>query len=202
MQPIMLASQSPRRAELLEQIQIPFFQRAVDIDETPHKDELALDYVLRMSTEKALMAFSQLENNIDKPMVLAADTIGLLDDEILLKPVDYHDAERMLLAMSGRSHQVLTAVCLCVNGLHKTLLSSSEVKFKPLSIKEIKDYWDSGEPQDKAGAYAIQGRAAIFIERLTGSYSGVMGLPLSETWQLIQWAQNIVHGDDIGSSAE
>lgn len=189
MQPLLLASQSPRRAELLEQIQVPFFQQSVDIDERPNEGETALDYVCRMSTEKALAAWQRFSTQSDYSLFLAADTIGLLDDEILLKPNDYQDAERMLLAMSGRSHQVLTAVSACVGGEQKTLVSNSEVQFKPLSVDEIKDYWDSGEPQDKAGAYAIQGRAAVFVECLNGSYSGVMGLPLAETWQLIQWAQ-------------
>jgi septum formation protein len=182
MQPqIILASASPRRSELLKQIGISHRIMAVDINETPLANESPLAYVERVAAEKSAACQVLLNDNLP---VLSADTSVICDGEIMGKPLDLDHAISMLSRLSGRSHQVYSAVSLR-GDQHWQALSISEVKFKTLSTDEIIAYWQTGEPCDKAGAYAIQGLASTFIESITGSFSGVMGLPLYETAQLL-----------------
>ncbi len=180
-----LASRSPRRAELLQQIHLRFETRPADIDESPLPGETPAAYVLRMAEEKARAVWQALAGT-GEHAVLGADTSVVLDDALLGKPRDRSDAETMLHRLSGRSHQVLSAVCLIREHFCQSRLQCSQVRFRPLESAEIQAYCATDEPMDKAGAYAIQGYAAIFVERLEGSYSGVMGLPLLETWQLLK----------------
>lgn len=176
-----LASASPRRAELLRQIGADFLPRAVDLDETPLPAERPEDYVLRLALAKALAAYSQ-----DGALpVLGADTTVVVDGNILGKPRDEDDAVVMLMALSGRHHQVFTGVAM-VDGVRlETRLSVTDIVFAPLSEAQCRSYWRTGEPADKAGAYAIQGLGAVFVTRMSGSYSGVVGLPLLETGELL-----------------
>lgn len=178
---IYLASRSPRRQELLNQIDVEFEIVDIDIDESWDGHEKPESYVLRIALEKARAgnAFS----DEDYP-VLAADTAVVLDGQILGKAENKEDARSMLKQLSGKTHTVLCAVSL-IHKQEKTLLNTSSVTFKKLTQKEIDDYCETDEPVGKAGGYAIQGKAAIFIKRLEGSYSGVMGLPLFETQQLL-----------------
>lgn len=187
-----LASQSPRRRELLTQIGISFTPQAVDIDESIKPDETAEKYVQRLANEKAVAGLSLLKHqNI---AVLGSDTSVVIDGEILGKPKNDSDAKRMLTLLSGKSHKVMTAVTLAIKSEEKdepeltSIVSVSKVTFKKLSNDEIEQYIQSGEPTDKAGSYAIQGLAAAFITHLSGSYSGVMGLPLYETAELLRKA--------------
>jgi septum formation protein len=177
-----LASASPRRAELLNQIGIPFQIFPVAIDESWPNHECLEDYVARLSAQKALAAAAQLPAG---SVVLAADTAGICGDERLVKPLGEEDAVRMLLEMSGRAHTVSTAISVCCNDYLETLVVSSQVFFRTITEAECRRYWLSGEPYDKAGSYAIQGLAAVFVARIEGSYSGVVGLPLCETAGLL-----------------
>jgi septum formation protein len=176
-----LASASPRRAELLRQIGADFLPRAVDLDETPLPAERPEDYVLRLALAKALAAHSQ-----DGALpVLGADTTVVVDDSILGKPVDEDDAVAMLMALSGRHHQVFTGVAMVDGMRRETRLSVTDIVFATLTEAQCRRYWRTGEPTDKAGAYAIQGLGAVFVTRMSGSYSGVVGLPLLETRELL-----------------
>lgn len=177
---IILASKSPRRAELLDQININYQVEAVDINESPLLNESPEKLVVRLAKEK-----SQAIKNSKIP-VLGSDTLGVIGDELLIKPINFSHSQAMLMKMSGRWHDILTAISISHNGTTKTLLNKNRVLFRQLSAKEIEAYWNTGEPQDKAGSYAIQGLAASFIERIEGSYSGIMGLPLFETSQLLK----------------
>ncbi len=179
-----LASASPRRHELLEQLGVPHVLAVPDIDETVLAGESAVDYVVRMARAKAR---SVHPHGAGLP-VLAADTIVLIDERICGKPADAEDGIAMLLQLSGRSHQVLTAVALALAGEVNHRLSCSEVRLRHLSLAEAIAYWNTGEPRDKAGGYAVQGHGAVFVEHLSGSYSGVMGLPLFETAELLAGA--------------
>jgi septum formation protein len=181
---VCLASVSPRRRELLEQIGVPHIVVGADIDETALTGEGPRDYVLRMARQKALTVRERGE----KLPVLAADTTVVLDDVIYGKPRDREDGLAMLGRLSGRTHGVLTAVALADARGVELRLSVSTVRFRSLSPQECAAYWETGEPRDKAGGYAVQGGAAVFIESLSGSYSGVMGLPLFETAELLQAA--------------
>ena len=181
---IILASASPRRSELLKQIGVRHSIMAVDIDETPLPSEAPAAYVERVAAEKSALCLAM--TGADLP-VLAADTSVICDGRILGKPDDLQHAIEMLSHLSGRSHQVYSAVSLR-GAEHWQALSISEVRFRPLSHQEIVAYWQTGEPYDKAGAYAIQGLASVFIEAMSGSFSGVMGLPLFETAQLLSRA--------------
>lgn len=182
----MLASASPRRSELLHQLGIPHVIHAADIDETPRKGEVPLEYVLRMAMEKADACHASETVQAGHSLVLAADTCVVAEGLILGKPTDRQDGFRMLNLLSGKTHSVFTAVCLKdAEGIHHTSLSRSLVTMAPLTEQQIMAYWETGEPFDKAGAYAVQGVAAMFISRIEGSYSGIMGLPLYETAQLL-----------------
>jgi septum formation protein len=176
-----LASVSPRRRELLKQIGVDPVVRAPNIDESVLPGERAPDYVVRMARCKALA----IDPHTAGLPVLAADTIVVIDELILGKPASAAEGVAMLERLSGRTHEVLTAVALASGGVVNLRLSTSEVRFRALSRAECIAYWDSGEPRDKAGAYAVQGRGAVFVEHISGSYSGVMGLPLCETAQLL-----------------
>lgn len=192
---IYLASRSPRRRELLRQIGITFevvslreaLQRSVDVDETPHPGESPEEYVLRVTRDKARAAVSIVRNRrLAMRPVLAADTTVVCGDTILGKPADAMDAARMLGLLAGRPHRVLTAVAVAGDSEVTTRVSESQVWFRALDDGEIRRYVATGEPVDKAGAYAVQGRAAAFITRIEGSYSGIMGLPLAETAELLR----------------
>lgn len=181
---IRLASASPRRSQLLCQIGVAHDIRPVDLDESRRAGESPRDYVLRLAREKALAGIT----SGGAMPVLGADTTVAIRDEIFVKPQDQNDAVRMLAALSGRTHDVLTAVALASDGRVDTAISETRVTFRGLSDAECRSYWASGEPVDRAGAYAIQGLAAVFIARLEGSYTGVMGLPLFETAALLDAA--------------
>lgn len=190
---LFLASQSPRRLELLRQIGLSptilplrTAPGRADVDETPLPAEPATDYVLRLARMKAEAGLLALAGRKLQPWpILAADTSVTLDGQILGKPTHAAEAADMLRRYSGRSHTVLTGVAVAYRGQLKLALSESTVSFKTLSEAEIAAYVDSQEGCDKAGGYGIQGRAAAFVEHLSGSYSGVMGLPLYETAALL-----------------
>lgn len=180
---LVLASASPRRTALLDQIGVAHRVCVVDVDETPLPGETAAAYVRRLALAKARAG---AEANVGA-LTLGADTVVVLGEEMLHKPRDREDAVRMLLRLGGREHRVMTAVALAGGGaaadaLH---LSVSTVWMRPIARDEALAYWATGEPRDKAGGYAIQGRGAIFVARLDGSYSGVVGLPLRETAELL-----------------
>ena len=192
---IYLASRSPRRRELLRQIGVGHEllllredpKRSIDLDETPHASEMPREYALRVATAKAeagLQVVARRASGLVKP-VLAADTTIALDDVIIGKPADAADATRILKALSGRSHKVITAVAMAFAERLETRISVSTVSMRVLDEALIQRYIASGEPMDKAGAYAVQGRAAAFITQIEGSYSGIMGLPLAETAELL-----------------
>ena len=183
--PIVLASRSPRRSELLAQIGIPHEVHAVDFDEARLPGEAPRQFVERLARDKALHARAACPG---RTPLLAADTIVVLDGEIFGKPRDEADALAMLRALSGRCHEVMTGVAVCDGSTVRSAVSVSQVRFRELGEAECRDYWATGEPADKAGAYAVQGRGAVFIERIEGSYSGVMGLPLFEAARLLQAA--------------
>ncbi len=181
----MLASQSPRRAELLRQAGIPFVVRAAGVDETPLPGERAADYVRRLAEAKAL-AVAAASNET----VLGADTTVVIGDRMLGKPEDAADAARMLAALSGRSHEVLTGICLRRETASGPRLirdfAVTRVWFSAMTPREIEDYATSGEPLDKAGAYAIQGLASKFIEKIEGCYFNVVGLPIPLVYRYLR----------------
>ncbi|MCV2885772.1 Maf-like protein [Aestuariibacter sp. AA17] len=179
---LILASNSPRRAELLSQLQVRFTKHPVDIDETPFQNESAISLVKRLSLTKARVGFKQADVNLP---TLGSDTVVVYAGHILGKPRDFDDSKRMLSLLSGNTHQVLTSVAVVTNdnAVEKTVIT--DVTFKSLSEKEIAWYWQTGEPQDKAGSYGIQGLAGQFVTEIRGSYSAVVGLPLYETRQLL-----------------
>lgn len=191
---IYLASRSPRRRELLGQIGVGFEllllredpARSADVDETPLPGENPRDYALRISHAKAESGWQRvLQRRLPHLPVLAADTVVALGDRIMGKPANREEAVKMLTALSGQKHEVLTAVAMTSGDRIEQKLSVSTVQFGILTDQAIRRYVITGEPLDKAGAYAIQGHAAIFIEKIEGSYSGVMGLPLCETAALL-----------------
>jgi len=179
-----LASVSPRRRALLAQIGVIFKVCAADVDESVLPGEAARQYVSRLARDKALV----VRRSGESLPVLAADTTVVLDGRIYGKPRDRDDAAEMLSRLSGQTHEVLTAVAIAHRDGCVERLSTSRVRFRTLSMQEIHAYWESGEPRDKAGSYAIQGLGAVFIECLSGSFSGVMGLPLFETAELLRAA--------------
>ena len=182
---LILASTSPRRKALLEQIGVRHVVCPVAIDETPYSDEIARVYVQRMAAGKAMgVHIPELEH----VPVLAADTAVILDGNILGKPRDYDEARTMLHALSGCRHQVMTAIMLRTQDGRHQALSCTEITFNRLATKEIEAYCRTDEPYDKAGGYGIQGMGAAFVSSISGSYSGVVGLPLFETAQLLTQA--------------
>ena len=182
---IYLASASPRRSELLTQLGLKFDIVPADIDESVRPAEECAEYVQRIAGDKSQAAWSRLARG--GPAVLAADTAVVVDQEILGKPADEADAMRMLTLLSGRTHLVLTAVSVRNDSRDIVDLSRSTVRFRAISTAQINAYWQTGEPGGKAGAYAIQGLGAVFVEELHGSYSGVMGLPLYETARILDY---------------
>jgi septum formation protein len=184
---IYLASTSPRRQALLRQLEIGFDVIAPEVAEQRLPGESASTYVERMAVEKARQVSRLVQQRRLPPRpVLAADTCILLGQEILGKPCDRVHGETMLRRLSGREHTVLTAVAIVRADAEHLALSVSKVSFRPLTEEEISHYWDTGEPLDKAGAYALQGRGAAFVSKIEGSYSGIVGLPLYEVAQLLQ----------------
>jgi septum formation protein len=182
---LFLASQSPRRRQLLEQLGVEYSVLDVDIPEVPQANEDAEAYVRRVARDKAGAGFVQVAGT-SRAVVLAADTEVVLDGRVYGKPRDAAEAAEMLASLAGRTHWVLSAVCCMDAGREHEVVSRSEVRFASLSTERIAAYVATGEPMGRAGAYAVQGRAAAFIEYLAGSYSGVMGLPLCETAQLLR----------------
>jgi septum formation protein len=186
--PIVLASASPRRRELLAQLGVPHEVLAVEVDETPLPGEQPQALARRLARAKAVAGRARAGG---RRAVLGSDTVVAVEARIFGKPGDRDDALVMLAALSGREHRVLTAVALALHGadgpVHEAL-SETRVRMRPIAPAEAAAYWETGEPVGKAGAYAIQGLGAVFIEQIHGSYSGVMGLPLYETARLLQSA--------------
>lgn len=182
-----LASQSPRRAELLEQIGVGFEKLAVDTDETVLVGEVPEAYVQRVAIAKAQAGLAVLQQQGLTPLpVLGADTAVIIAGQIMGKPRDRDHALAMLEQLSGKTHQVMSAICLGYQQYQEVALNITEVSFREIASAELEQYWQSGEPLGKAGAYAIQGLGAVFVEKIYGSYSAVVGLPLLETQQLLQ----------------
>ena len=184
---VYLASASPRRRQLLAQIGVHFQLLSVDVDESIAAGEAAARYVSRLAQAKAAAGLVRRVAGSRRP-VLGADTAVVAAGAILGKPADCADAERMLALLSARTHEVLTAVALATDDGVLSHLSRSEVTFREIAPAEAREYWNTGEGRDKAGGYAIQGYGAVFVSGLRGSYSGVMGLPLFETAQLLRAA--------------
>lgn len=182
---IYLASASPRRRELLRQIGVAYRLLPVAVDETLRAGERPHEYVARLALDKAQAGLLAMGRRQPAP-VLGADTAVVVEDLILGKPRDRAEGLAMLAQLSGREHQVLSAVALATMERSAIKIQESRVRFRELTPAECAAYWDSGEPGDKAGGYGIQGRAAAFIAELHGSYSGVMGLPLFETAELLR----------------
>ena len=182
---IYLASSSPRRRELLDQIGVTYKVIKQNVSENVLPGESPEDYVQRLALEKARAGWAVVREQDPRP-VLGADTAVVVDGQIMGKPKDRKDGMAMLELLSNRCHQVYSAVALISSDKELSKVNCSEVCFRKLSELDKQTYWDTGEPCDKAGAYGIQGQAAIFITKLNGSYSGVMGLPLYETAQLLR----------------
>lgn len=181
-----LASGSPRRRELLTQIGVPFLTLTAPVDENTLPDESPVAYVERLARAKGHAGLAALaDTDTQGAVVLGADTAVVLDGRILGKPAGRDEALATLRALSGRNHEVLTAVALVSPERVMSRVVTSQVSFRALSLAEIDAYWASGEPQDKAGCYGIQGLAAVFVSQLQGSYSAVVGLPLCETAALL-----------------
>lgn len=196
---IYLASASPRRSALLDQIGVAHRVQPVSVDESVSAAESPDHYVQRLATLKAETLWGELDA-LQRYPVLGADTAVALGGEILGKPSDEQDCLRTLGLLSGRTHEVFTAVALRGPQGCQAKLNVSEVTFRRLTSEEIRTYWRYGEPADKAGAYAVQGLAALFIERIAGSYSGIMGLPLFETGELltaIGWSVSAACAHDV-----
>ena len=180
---IVLASASPRRAELLKQLGLNFIVLPADINESVSPDEQEIDYVQRMAESKAKVV---RQSRPASDIVVAADTTVCIDGKILGKPKNQADCLEMLACLSGRIHMVYTAVVVSQLDFIGSALSTSEVSFREISQAEALKYWQTGEPKDKAGSYAIQGKGAVFVTKLSGSYTGVVGLPLFELSQLLR----------------
>ncbi|HAZ79121.1 MAG TPA: septum formation protein Maf [Porticoccaceae bacterium] len=179
---VVLASSSPRRREILQQIGVRYCSVSPDIDESRYSEESSLELVRRLALKKAI-AVAEL-NISDKP-ILGADTLVMIGNQIFGKPNNKAEFIQMLKTLSGRTHLVLSAVALTHSGVSKVLVSQTEVTFRSLLNKEIVAYWDTHEPNGKAGGYAIQGFGAVFVDNLKGSYSGVVGLPIIQTCHLL-----------------
>jgi septum formation protein len=182
-----LASQSPRRRALLNQIGVRHTVVSVDVAESRQVDELPGEYVQRLARAKASAGFAEVQRlGLASRPVLGADTIVVCDQFILEKPADAADGATMLHLLSGRSHEVITAVAVCEGERLEQAITITEVRFRWLDDAEITAYWHTGEPQDKAGGYAIQGFGAVFVDAINGSYSNVVGLPLETSVQLLR----------------
>jgi septum formation protein len=182
-----LASQSPRRRELLQQIGVPHQVVTASVEEIPLNHETAAEYVLRLARAKALAGLAHVQaSGFTIVPVLGADTVVVCDDDILEKPRDQAHAAAMLQRLSGRTHQVMTAVALAFEDKVEVELSVTDVVFRELDDTEISAYWHTGEPQDKAGGYGIQGLGAVFVQQIRGSYTGVVGLPIEQTIILLK----------------
>ena len=181
--PLHLASSSPRRQEILAALGLEFSVGGPDVDETRRDGESAGDMVLRLAQAKA-----EAGSGVPGSVVIGADTAVVLGERVFGKPVDEADAIDMLVQLSGRTHQVLTGVAVRDDGETRSVLSSTDVRFREIRQDEARNYWQSGEPADKAGAYAIQGLGGVFVEGISGSYSGVVGLPVFETVTLLEKA--------------
>ena len=184
-----LASASPRRKALLEQLGLRFELLDIDVAEQQQENENAADYVRRLSLDKAKAGAAIAPLPVP---VLGADTIIVCDGDVLEKPRDFADCQAMLQRLSNRQHQVLTAISFAYQDVHLTHLTATNVYFKPLSLTEIVNYWQTKEPIDKAGSYAIQGIGGRFVTRIEGSYHAVVGLPLYETEQLFNQFINLL----------
>jgi len=182
---LFLASKSPRRRDLLDQIGVAYQTLDIDVVEQVAAGEVALDYVRRVARDKARAGLLKVAD-VAGALVLGADTEVVLDGRIFGKPVGVEDASEMLRALSGRSHDVISAVTLLSESDEQSVVSFSTVRFAPMTVQEVESYVLTGECMGKAGAYAIQGHAARFIERIEGSYWGIMGLPLFETAGLLR----------------
>jgi septum formation protein len=182
--PLILASASPRRSELLRNAAITFMVDPAHVEEQPLPGETPTDYAQRLARDKALAVYARHPDSA----VLGADTVVVVDEHLLEKPADQRDAARMLRLLSGRSHQVITGVCLVTPGFERTEAEITQVVFSPLSENEIAFYVETGEPMDKAGAYAIQGIASRWVERIEGCYFNVVGLPLPRVYRMLQAA--------------
>ena len=180
---LVLASQSPRRSELLRQAGLPFVVRVPGVAESRLPGESPRQYVRRLAREKARAAAAS-----PAEFVLAADTVVVADGEVLEKPCSVDDAARMLRRLSGRPHTVLTGVCVLHAGKERVAVAATRVIFSPMTDEEVRAYAACGEPMDKAGAYAIQGRASKFVERVEGCYFNVVGLPVALVWRLLKQA--------------
>jgi len=180
---LILASSSPRRRELLDALGLDFEIRIADVDETPGTGESAADMVLRLAAAKAGAVGLEAGE-----VALGADTAVVLDGHIFGKPESETDGLRMLAALSGQTHEVMTGVAVCSESGVEQVLTSTKVQFREINPDEARRYWHSGEPHGKAGAYAIQGRGGVFVEAIMGSYSGVVGLPVFETAELLRRA--------------
>lgn len=181
---VYLASGSPRRQELLRQIGVDFIVVEHEVMEEKLAEESPAEMVERLAIAKAKNVLQKISQQPPRP-VLSADTIVVIDNEVLGKPKNKEDALRMLSLLSNRTHQVFTAVALIDPSQVAIRVSKSDVTFSTITTEQAKNYWETGEPQDKAGAYAIQGMASIFIKNINGSYSGIMGMPLYETYNLL-----------------
>lgn len=186
-QSIYLASKSPRRRELLQQIGVSHRVIDANVIEIPRAKESPSDYVQRLAREKAQAGFAEIKRQgLPAKPVLGADTIVVINDEILEKPQDAEHAAVMLRKLAGADHQVMTAVAMIVEEKCSIKLSVTDVVFRPLSEDEMAAYWNTGEPRDKAGGYAIQGLGAVFVRQIRGSYTGVVGLPIEQTVELLE----------------
>lgn len=188
---LLLASASPRRAELLSQLGVEFRQAPVEIDETPFANEAAVDYVERMAHEKALSALDLYGcKHGEDQVILAADTTVVLGKRILGKPENFDNFSDMMQTLSGQKHQVFTAITIVKKNedqvFENSVISENSVQFAILDKDDISWYWQTGEPQDKAGGYGLQGRGARFVRSINGSYSGIVGLPLYETAEILK----------------
>ncbi|WP_415901783.1 Maf family protein [Neptuniibacter sp. QD29_5] len=179
---LILASASPRRKALLDQIGVQCSVKPVDICEDVRDAERAMDYVERLAIEKAQACFALTDGS---KAVLGSDTTVVLDGRIMGKPADQNEAIGTLQRLSGNTHQVLTAVAVVTAEQTRSVVVTTNVRFRPISLAECEAYWRSGEPQDKAGSYGIQGFGAVFVEEIKGSYSAVVGLPLTETAEML-----------------
>ena len=182
---LVLASASPRRAELLRNAAIQFTVDPAHVAEQTAAHEVPVDYAQRLANDKARAVFARHPQSA----VLGADTVVLVDQHLLEKPIDKADAARMLRLLSGRTHQVITGVCLVAPAFEQTEAEITQVVFSPLSEREIAAYVASGEPMDKAGAYAIQGMASRWVERIEGCYFNVVGLPLPRVYRMLRAAE-------------